>query len=106
MLTEFELKWLKDRKIPRAACRWKDNIMHTCLMSRYGGKWFEAECDPNEYCVYLPDYKDAAEFEALVAANCAAWMVFSSNVNKIERDTQFKPECLKIARLEVEEEME
>ena len=65
-----------------------------------------AECD-GPYCPTSEgDYKDAAEFEARVAVKCAAWMVFSSNINEIERHTQFKQECLKIARLEVEEEME
>jgi len=67
VLTELELKWLKDRHKSCARCVWDDGLPHGCLMCNYDSQWFESECDPDsEYCAYWPDYKDAAEFEAIV----------------------------------------
>jgi len=105
MLTESELKWLDGRqKSTRAACRWEDDKMHPCLMSNYNMKWFEAECDQNEFCVYLPDYKDAAEFEA----RCMNNAIIIAYLEGIKGETLHgnMPEIIKVARIRAEEEMD
>ncbi len=93
MLSSSEISWLECRKKYQNKgffyCNW-------CKPCRLSG----SKCCP----VLHSDYKDAAEFEALVAAQGAAWTVLTHDVlNEIERDIRFKPMCLMVARLEVEE---
>lgn len=125
MLTEAEKKWLEERKQP--------NYPAACTRLRPIKKWgkvqvmTEKECRPicgYDYnwrdweCVLLltkNDYKDAAEFEARVAAklaqspcwSCPEKSKLSCPRGKSEANGRPKAEAcrLKHARLAVEEEM-
>ena len=53
MLTKQEKKWLKERENRPAPCGDRQEDCRGCL---------------SRFCILMPDYQDAAEFEARVAA--------------------------------------
>ena len=97
MLTEKERKWLEERKYRKAPC---GDETHHCVgcMVKYG-------------CSLTPDWIDAAEFEARVAARLAgAWaigedMCFNNHCQLFDKD-RCTACYLKNARIAVEEEMD
>lgn len=97
MLTDKERKWLEGRKRRKAPC---GDETHHCVgcMVKYG-------------CSLTPDWIDAAEFEARVAARLAgAWaigedMCFNNHCQLFDKD-RCTACYLKNARIAVEEEMD
>lgn len=97
MLTEKEKRWLEGRKRRKAPC---GDETHHCVgcMVKYG-------------CSLTPDWIDAAEFEARVAARLAgAWaigedMCFNNHCQLFDKD-RCTACYLKNARIAVEEEMD
>lgn len=66
-LTEQERKWLKERENRTAPCGYRQKDCRGCLL---------------RFCILMPDYQDAAEFEARVSryiAENASELDFSSN---------------------------
>lgn len=97
MLTEREKKWLEERKHRKAPC---GDETHHCV-----------GCMVKCGCSLTPDWIDAAEFEARVAARLAgAWaigedMCFNNHCQLFDKD-RCTACYLKNARIAVEEEME
>lgn len=97
MLTEQERKWLEFRKYRKAPCGEETHHCVGCLV-RCG-------------CSLTPDFIDAAEFEARVAARLAgAWaigedMCFNNHCQLFDKD-RCTACYLKNARIAVEEEMD
>lgn len=97
MLTEKEKRWLEFRKHRKAPC---GDETHHCVgcMVKYG-------------CSLTPDWIDAAEFEARVAARLAgAWaigedMCFNNHCQLFDKD-RCTACYLKNARIAVEKEMD
>lgn len=97
MLTDKEKRWLEGRKRRKAPC---GDETHHCVgcMVKYG-------------CSLTPDWIDAAEFEARVAARLAgAWaigedMCFNNHCQLFDKD-RCTACYLKNARIAVEEEMD
>lgn len=113
MLTEAEKKWLEERSSPRRlalcsrshmATRFFDMTQkhcHHCDLHRSGAR---------KYCPLVSDYRDAAEFEARVAAKLAADVESYFEIRNgaripIRRDKNVFLR-LKHARIEAEQEME
>ena len=68
MLTEKEERWLEGRKVLCPRCdHYRDHVegRSTCHRGEKGG-WMQAECRFFQRKDLIPDYKDAAEFEARV----------------------------------------
>ena len=97
MLTDKERKWLEGRKHRKAPCGEETHHCAGCLV-RCG-------------CSLTPDWIDAAEFEARVAARLAgAWaigedMCFNNHCQLFDKD-RCTACYLKNARIAVEEEMD
>lgn len=107
MLTESERAWLKDRR-NKAYCRYC-RVIDLCSNPNASG--FK--------CPLIPDYKEAAEFEALVAAKLAVNENVEDNLKCLGFWATHWADCdvrkngwncadcyLKAARLAVEEEMD
>lgn len=97
MLTDKEKRWLEGRKYRKAPCGEETHHCVGCLV-RCG-------------CSLTPDWIDAAEFEARVAARLAgAWaigedMCFNNHCQLFDKD-RCTACYLKNARIAVEEEMD
>lgn len=90
MLSEKEKSWLEGRKVlcPRCDC-YRDHIEGTGTCSR-GEKagWIQAECRFFQRKDLIPDYKDAAKFEGIVAmmlANPTAFKFYEDLSDKKEK---------------------
>lgn len=68
-LTESEKSWLEGRKVLCPRCdHYRAHIEGTGTCHRgENGKWMQAECRWFQRADLVPDYKDAAEFEAACA---------------------------------------
>lgn len=107
MLTEQERKWLENRKIRCSRC------VHYEVSGVGGICFWCADREKFETSAYTlaSDYRDAAEFEARVAARLAgAWaigedMCFNNHCQLFDKD-RCTACYLKNARIAVEEEMD
>lgn len=102
MLTEAELRWVEETRHLCKRCEWNlwDN---PCI--RYGRLGMEGSCPGFSPRNLEHDFRDAAEFEARVAAKLAdddwrmGWL-YDDEGGMYQRD------MLKLARLDAEEDME
>lgn len=99
-LTEQELRWLESRQYRNNPCTpYKRAFIHCedCSGHRSG-----------QTCPMIPDYRDAAEFEACVAKKLAEKIPFAMRLASVEDNTyEMSAEtALMLIRLDVEDEME
>lgn len=102
MLTEAELKWIEETRHLCNRCGW--NLWNNPCV-QYGRMGMEEDCPGFSPRNLEHDFRDAAEFEARVAAKLADddWrmgQLYDDEGGMYQRD------MLKLARLDAEEDME
>ena len=96
MLSEKEISWLEGRKVLCPRCdHYRAHIEGSGTCHRGDkGKWMQAECRWFQRADLVPDYKDAAEFEGVVAM-----LLANPHPFRFREITALNPERLPICRL-------
>lgn len=113
MLTINDERWLEGRKVLCPRCdHYRDHVegKSACFRGEKSG-WMQAECRFFQRNDLIPDYKDAAEFEARVATkaltrfdtcnDCSGFIFEDCSWDELSCEAV----RLKYARLQVEKEM-